>query len=84
MADIILSVYLLILWSLLGLAALVTITYSRESHVPEEFLNPVHIYRYTSVNWFGCILLTLFYNLLCPMLSVGYWLYKLCTIGRKH
>ena len=49
-----------------------------------EFLNPTYIYKQTNVNWFGCAILTLVMNLICPILSVGYWFYKFCTIGRKH
>lgn len=49
-----------------------------------EFLNPKRNYCYwTSCNWFGVIFITLLLNILCPILSIGYWLYKLCTFGRK-
>ena len=49
-----------------------------------EFLNPKRNYHYwTSCNWFGVIFITLLLNILCPILSIGYWLYKLCTFGRK-
>lgn len=48
-----------------------------------EFVNPVHIYKYNKVNWFGAIVVALIYNALCPIGSVCYWFYKLCTVGRK-
>ena len=48
-----------------------------------ENLNPVYIYNNRRVNWFGAIMLTLFANLLCPLLSISFWFYKLCTIGRR-
>ena len=49
-----------------------------------SYLNPIFLYDYHSnLNWFGVILLTLFYNLLCPVATIIYWFYKLCTVGRK-
>ena len=48
-----------------------------------EFVNPIHIYKYNKVNWFGAIIVALIYNALCPIGSVCYWFYKLCTVGRK-
>lgn len=48
-----------------------------------EFVNPLVIYKQTRVNWFGAILLALIYGLMCPVATSIYWLYKLCTIGRK-
>ena len=47
-----------------------------------EYVNPVFIYKNTRVNWFGAIILTLYYSLLCPIGTVCYWFYKLCTVGR--
>ena len=46
-------------------------------------LNPIYIYKRRNVNWFGAILLTIFGSLLCPIATVGYWFYKLCTVGRR-
>ena len=48
-----------------------------------EFVNPIHVYKYNHVNWFGAFIITLIYNALCPIGSVCYWFYKLCTVGRK-
>ena len=48
-----------------------------------EFVNPIHVHKYNHVNWFGAIIVALVYNALCPIGSVCYWLYKLCTIGRE-
>lgn len=48
-----------------------------------EFVNPIHVYKYNKVNWFGAIIVALIYNVLCPIGSVCYWFYKLCTIGRE-
>ena len=46
-------------------------------------LNPKKIYELHSVNIFGCVVLTIMFNLFCPVFSIGYWFYKLCTVGRK-
>ena len=48
-----------------------------------EFVNPLVIYNRTKVNWFGAILLALIYGAMCPVATFIYWLYKLCTVGRK-
>lgn len=48
-----------------------------------EFVNPLVIYKQTRVNWFGAILLALIYGAMCPVATLIYWLYKLCTVGRK-
>ena len=48
-----------------------------------EFVNPIWIYKHYKVNYFGCLMMTILYNLVCPMLSFCYWFYKLCTVGRK-
>ena len=49
-----------------------------------EFVNPVFIYNHTKVNWFGAVVLMLFFSFLCPIGAIGYWFYKLCVIGRKE
>ena len=48
-----------------------------------EFMNPTFVYKYTRVNCFGAFVLSLFYSALFPVGAVGYWGYKLCTVGRK-
>lgn len=51
------------------------------------YLNPVWVYKHYKVNAVGCILLTILFNLICPVLSIIYWIIKLigwiCTVGRK-
>ena len=47
-----------------------------------EFVNPIHIYKYNHVNWFGALVVAIIYNALCPIGAVIYWFYKLCTVGR--
>lgn len=43
---------------------------------------PDVIYELFNVNFFSCVMLTLLFNLICPIVSIVYWIYKLCTIGR--
>lgn len=49
-----------------------------------EFVNPKHIYKYNKVNWFGAIVVATIYGAICPIATLIYWFYKLCTIGRKR
>ena len=49
-----------------------------------EFVNPYWVYKYCkTVNWFGATMLALFFTLICPIGAIGYWFYKLCTVGRR-
>lgn len=48
-----------------------------------EFVNPRFIYKHVHVNFFGCLLLTIACNLLCPIGSILYWMYKLATVRRR-
>lgn len=48
-----------------------------------SFVNPIVIYNNVRVNWFGAVLLSVISNVLLPSLAIPYWIYKLCTIGRK-
>lgn len=68
-------------WNLLGLLFL-CIFCTEMGNIEWENLNPKHIYERFCVNWFGAIFLTLIINLLCPLVSIIYWFYKLCTVGR--
>lgn len=75
------------LWNLLGL--IFSGIFCTEMHVDGgniewENLNPKRIYERFRVNWFGTIFLTLVANLLCPIASIIYWFYKLCTVGRSE
>ena len=49
-----------------------------------EFVNPIFIYKHSKVNWFGAIMLMIFYSIFLPIGTVAYWFYKLCTVGRKE
>lgn len=48
-----------------------------------EFVNPIFVYKHNRVNWFGAIVVSIVYGLICPVATAGYWFYKLCTVGRK-
>ena len=48
-----------------------------------SYVNPIKIYRTYRVNYLGAALICIIYNLLCPIGSIGYWIYKICTVGRK-
>lgn len=48
-----------------------------------ELCNPCWVYYiYQSVNWFGAIIISLVYTVICPIGAVCYWFCKLCTVGR--
>lgn len=50
-----------------------------------DIFNPVANYHeWTEMNWFGVILFTLIINIISPVISVCYWFWKLCTVGRKE
>ena len=75
------------LWNVIGIV--VAALFMEEVHTSGytyfnyNRLNPIYIYRNTRCNIFGTICLTILANLLCPVLSICYWVYKLCTVGRK-
>lgn len=48
-----------------------------------EFLRINWIYSQYSVNWLGALVLFILFNSLCPIGTICYWLYKICTIGRR-
>ena len=48
-----------------------------------EFVNPIYLYNRFKVNWFGAILMFLFFNVLTLPFAICYWVYKLCTVGRN-
>lgn len=48
-----------------------------------EFVNPIWLYKRFTVNYFGAGLLTILFNILFLPFACCYWLYKLCTTGRR-
>ena len=54
---------------------------SQYSVVDRELVNPLFNKENYAVNWFGAIMIALFFNLISPIASLIYWFYKLCTVG---
>lgn len=80
--------WIIFAWSIVGGFILVVAHCARSRGAIDmadgwEFVNPIHIHKYNKVNWFGTTIVALIYNALCPIGSVCYWFYKLCTVGRK-
>ena len=76
------TLILILIWMLLG-TAVCAIWSSNMRTVGWELCNPYWAYQYHHVNWFGAIILSLLYTAFCPIGAVGYWFYKLCTVGRR-
>lgn len=78
-----------IVWSVMGfvILAMFCVEEDADNFIANasscDFLNPIYIYESVNVNWFGCFWITLVVNLLCPVVTICYWFYKLCTVGRK-
>ena len=46
-------------------------------------VNPINVYDEVKVNWFGAWLIAIFCNIVFTVLAVMYWVWLLCTFGRK-
>ena len=47
-----------------------------------EIVNPLWIKNNSRrLNWFGAVLVSICFTLLIPLPAVGYWIYKICTVG---
>ena len=80
-------VWISIIWSILGFAILLFSALEGDCILDAqglEFVNPVYIYRNCRVNVFGAILVASLLSLICPIGTICYWIYKLCTVGRKE
>ena len=77
----------LIVWNIFGAFILLPVILKGNNYWDEyiemDVLNPIYIYEHTNCNIFGTICLTILVNLLCPIATICYWVYKLCTVGRK-
>ena len=82
-------IWALLFWNLLGFCVYsgISIEANRYTHREYYFLNPIDIYDKWNVNYFGCVLLTIIFNLMCPIMTIGYWFFKfmkfVCTVGRR-
>lgn len=74
-------IFAIVFWSTMILCAICFI--DAQDLVRIEFLNPIYVYKNFKVNYFGCTILTIIFNLICPLATICYWFYKLCTVGRK-
>ena len=72
-------VFTVVIWSVVGLTVSMTAIDSEGL----EYVNSVWIYKRYRVNYFGAAVLCILYNLICPIGSICYWIYKLCTVGRR-
>ena len=75
-------IFCLMVWSLGG-AIILSLLGVVDKFDDFSFLNPIKIYKTYHVNYFGATIICITYNLLCPIGSIGYWFYKICTFGRK-
>ena len=75
-------IFCLMVWSLGG-AIILGLLGVVDKFDDFSFLNPIKIYKIYHVNYFGATIICITYNLLCPIGSIGYWFYKICTFGRK-
>ena len=82
MNTILKTIFFLVIWNGCGGIILILLDVLNKFN-DFSFMNPIKIYRTYRVNYFGAALICIIYNLLCPIGSIGYWLYKLCTFGRK-
>ena len=48
-----------------------------------ELFNPTDNYYYFKVNWFGAIIISFIWTILCPIGAIIYWFCCLCVVGRK-
>lgn len=49
-----------------------------------SIFNPIRNYnQWCKINWFGVIVATIFLNIFFPLYAIGYWGYKLVTVGRE-
>ena len=78
-------VLIFIYWSIVGILILSSVAAFTSLGKVHGFpcFNPVWLYRNYNLNWFGAFFCALGLNLCCPIVTIGYWTYKLCTIGRK-
>ena len=86
--DMMTIIAILFAWNMIGFVVYAGIQLDATWHTDDyHLLNPREIYELWDVNCFGCVLLTLIFNLLCPAWSMVYWFSKfmkfICTVGRR-
>ena len=78
---------MLIVWNLFGGVMLLILSVNRSfPGYSAEMLRYEWLYDEFNVNEFGCTMLTILFNALCPIYTIGYWLVRtlkyLFTTGR--
>lgn len=74
---------LLVGWGILNGMVLFILLLSCADGANFSFVNPIVIYKNIRVNWFGAWALSILLNILLPAIAIPYWIYKICTVGRK-
>jgi len=81
--NIVAVIVLIIIWNFIGFFIL-GFTARIGYCIEVERLNPLYIYKDRRVNWFGALCLALVFNVTSPVVTICFWFYKLCTVGRRH
>lgn len=71
------------IWIVMNVIILFIIIMESAEGVNCSFVNPIVIYKNIKVNWFGAWLLAIVFNISFPLAAIPYWIYKICTVGRK-
>ena len=75
---------LLTKWLFINIIFFVIFLYTLEvNDIGFSFVNPKFIYDSIDVNWFGALIITIILNILLPIASIPYWIYKIFTVGRN-
>ena len=74
---------LFILWIIMNIMAVLTLVATFTNNANPSFVNPIVIYNKIKINWFGALLLAIVFNVVLPVIAIPYWIYKICTVGRK-
>ena len=65
------------------LGAVIMVIFELPEHCGLSFLNPNNLYETGKVNWFGAYFLGILLSLIFAHYALMYWIYKLCTVGRR-
>ena len=72
------------IFSLGMLSAFIVICFNLPEGYGLSFLNPNVLYKTGKVNRFGAYFLGVLFSIILLPVAIVYWLYKLCTIGRRQ
>jgi hypothetical protein len=74
---------ILIFINLISIIVFIYIFFISDNNITFSFVNPIVIYNKIKVNWFGAFLIAIIHNICYIIPAVCYWIYKICTVGRK-